>query len=76
MARLLVSFLILFATLSPVHATEAGWALMREGGHVVLLRHCYAGSGGDPAAADLDDCRTQRGCCRLLCRHPGLCPIT
>ncbi|MBX3569729.1 MAG: histidine phosphatase family protein [Rhizobiaceae bacterium] len=41
-------------------ATEAGWALLREGGHVVLLRHAIAPGTGDPANFDIDNCRTQR----------------
>lgn len=44
----------------PAFATEAGWALMREGGHVVLLRHAMAGGGSDPANVVPEDCSTQR----------------
>jgi phosphohistidine phosphatase SixA len=46
---------------APANATEAGWALLREGGHVVLLRHGYAAGTSDSPKIDLDDCRTQRG---------------
>ena len=28
--------------LTPAAATEAGWALLREGGHVVLIRHAMS----------------------------------
>ena len=62
-----IATLLLFLLLSPLlfvapaHATEAGWALLREGGHVVLLRHGYAAGTTDSARIDLDDCRTQRG---------------
>ena len=35
-------------------ATEAGWALLREGGHVVLLRHAYA--PGPAGENDIEDC--------------------
>jgi phosphohistidine phosphatase SixA len=45
---------------SAAQATEAGWALLREGGHVVLLRHAQAPGQGDPARFDIEDCRTQR----------------
>lgn len=56
-------FALVFATIlliSPASATEAGWALMREGGYVVLLRHAAAGGGTDPANVDPADCSTQR----------------
>ena len=45
---------------SPVLATEAGWALLREGGQIVLLRHAIAPGTGDPAGFDIEDCSTQR----------------
>ena len=45
---------------SPATATEAGWALLREGGYVVLLRHSMAGGGSDPANVNINDCSTQR----------------
>lgn len=54
---LLLCSLVLAA---PSAATEAGWALLREGGHVVLLRHANAPGVGDPANLDISDCRTQR----------------
>jgi phosphohistidine phosphatase SixA len=46
--------------LSPAAATEAGWALLREGGHVVLLRHAMSPGSGDPANFNINDCKTQR----------------
>jgi phosphohistidine phosphatase SixA len=48
--------------LSPAAATEAGWALLREGGHVVLLRHAMTAGGGsgEPANFDINNCKTQR----------------
>lgn len=54
--------LILVAALvaMPAAATEAGWALLREGGNVVLLRHAMAGRGADPAVADAGNCSAQR----------------
>jgi phosphohistidine phosphatase SixA len=44
----------------PAVATEAGWALMREGGHVVLLRHAMTPGSGDPGNFDIEDCKKQR----------------
>ena len=41
-------------------ATEAGWALLREGEHVVLLRHAMAPGAMDPANFDIAKCSTQR----------------
>lgn len=55
--------LLLLASLlaaAPATATEAAWALLRDGGHVVLLRHANAPGTGDPANFDIDDCSTQR----------------
>ncbi len=54
----LVAFALLFA--APAWATEAGWALLRNGGHVVLLVHANAPGTGDPANFDIENCRTQR----------------
>lgn len=44
----------------PAQATEAGWALLREGGHVILLRHAYTLGTTDAEAFDIGDCATQR----------------
>jgi len=41
-------------------ATEAGWALLREGGQVVLMRNAYAPGTNDPASFDIENCATQR----------------
>lgn len=49
-----------FVMLVPASATEAGWALLRTGGQVVLLRHAYAPGVGDPANFDIANCSTQR----------------
>lgn len=58
MLRFLVA---LFLLVSPAaHATEAGWALLREGGHVVFLRHAVAPGTTEPASFDIDKCATQR----------------
>lgn len=49
----------LFAT-SSAHATEAGWALLREGGHAVLIRHAIAPGANDSKGFSISDCSTQR----------------
>lgn len=45
---------------TPAAATEAGWALLRNGGQVVLLAHARASGSGDPANLEIGNCRTQR----------------
>ncbi|MFE0015446.1 histidine phosphatase family protein [Mesorhizobium sp. NPDC059054] len=54
--------LVLLLCLSPVsaYATDAGWALLRAGGHVVLLRHAMVTGNGDPAGFDVGKCATQQ----------------
>jgi phosphohistidine phosphatase SixA len=59
MARIILALLAALA-LSPAAATEAGWALLRDGGHVVLLRHAMATGTIDPANFDIENCATQR----------------
>ena len=45
----------------PALADEALWSLLKEGGHVVLMRHAVTTPGiGDPPGFRLDDCSTQR----------------
>lgn len=48
------------AVLANAHAEEAIWRSLREGGHVVLIRHALAPGTGDPAGFVLGDCATQR----------------
>ncbi len=57
-AAALVAILIL--TTFPGAATEAGWALMRDGGQVVFLANANAPGSGDPSNFDIENCRTQR----------------
>ncbi len=57
-ATALVTFFLLAIT--PAAATEAGWALLREGGQIVFLVHANAPGTGDPSHFDIDNCRTQR----------------
>ena len=49
-----------FFVVVPAQATEAGWALLRDGGHVVLLRHAMAQATTEPANFDIEKCSTQR----------------
>ena len=45
----------------PVHADQDLWDALRDGGHVVLIRHASTVPGfGDPPGFRLDDCDTQR----------------
>lgn len=60
MLRFLAAMMILMGASGAAQATEAGWALLREGGHVVLLRHAMAPGSGEPANFDIENCRTQR----------------
>jgi phosphohistidine phosphatase SixA len=54
----IAAFLISLA--GSASATEAGWALLREGEHVVLLRHAMAPGASEPANFDIEKCSTQR----------------
>ena len=55
-----VTIALFLAGLSQASATEAGWALLRQGGQIVLLVNANAPGTGDPANFDIDNCRTQR----------------
>jgi phosphohistidine phosphatase SixA len=57
--RILIVCLSLLAA-PAASATEAGWALLRQGGHVVFLRHADTPSATDPANFDLANCATQQ----------------
>jgi phosphohistidine phosphatase SixA len=59
MRRALIVLLSLLA-FTPAEATEAGWALLREGEQAVLLRHAMAPGAAEPARFKIDDCGTQR----------------
>lgn len=59
MLRLAAALILLFSATTAL-ATEAGWALLREGGHVVLLRHAMVTGSGDPAGFDIEECATQQ----------------
>jgi broad specificity phosphatase PhoE len=56
-----VLLLLLLFAVSPAWADPALWALLRDGGQIVLIRHAVTDPGvGDPPGFRLDDCRTQR----------------
>ncbi|WP_159586008.1 histidine phosphatase family protein [Chelativorans xinjiangense] len=59
MFRAAIAFLMLLAV-ATAEATEAAWALLRNGGQVVLVNHAHAPGSGDPANFDLENCATQR----------------
>ena len=55
------AFAALLSLPSLALADEALWALLKKGGHVVLMRHAITTPGvGDPPGFRLDDCNTQR----------------
>ena len=58
MIRFALALLLLVVPVA-AHATDAGWALLRDGGHVVLLRHAMVTGTSDPANFDIDSCATQ-----------------
>jgi phosphohistidine phosphatase SixA len=54
-------FLVALALAPFARADDALWAKLREGGHVLLIRHAATDPGvGDPPGFKLDDCTTQR----------------
>ena len=55
-----IAVALLFLLATQARATEAGWALLRDGEHVVLLRHAMAPGAADPANFDIEKCSTQR----------------
>lgn len=57
---LLGAFALAICGSVPAKASDAFWALLRQPGHAVLIRHADAPGGGDPQGFRLDDCRTQR----------------
>lgn len=59
MHRLLATLLLLLIAL-PAQATEAGWALLRNGGQVVLLNSAATNGTSEPANFDIENCSTQR----------------
>jgi len=58
MLRITIAIILLLAAL-PAQATEAGWALLRNGGHVVLLRNAMTTGTVEPPNFDIEKCATQ-----------------
>ena len=59
----LISATVLLMLSSPVWAKPSAyniWDMLRQGGHVALLRHAIAPGTGDPPEFTLRDCATQR----------------
>lgn len=59
-ARRVLATLLLTLSAVTASAGEPPWETVREGGHVVLLRHALAPGTGDPPGFELGDCSTQR----------------
>lgn len=59
---LLLSLAVSLAHAAPsVGSSEAIWSALKQGNHIILLRHTETVAGiGDPPGYRLDDCRTQR----------------
>ena len=58
MIRFALALLLLVIPVA-AHAPDAGWALLRDGGHIVLLRHAMVTGTTDPANFDIGSCATQ-----------------
>jgi phosphohistidine phosphatase SixA len=59
--QVVAALALLLLTPPAVAANETLWALLREGGHVVLMRHTTTTPGvGDPPGFRPGDCSTQR----------------
>jgi len=59
--RWLLRGLLVLCSLPASGAETAPWAALREGGHVMILRHAETDPGiGDPPQFRLGDCSTQR----------------
>lgn len=59
MLRFIILILFFSVPLS-AHATDAGWAALRNGGHIVLLRHSMISGSAEPSNFDIGQCNTQR----------------
>ena len=60
MLRAVVAVLLFLVFAAQETATEAGWALLREGEQIVLLRHAMAPGASEPTNFDIEKCSTQR----------------
>lgn len=52
--------LVLIIPIGQAAATEAGWALLRAGGQVVLINEAYSLATGRHASDDIENCTTQQ----------------
>ncbi|HYE92671.1 MAG TPA: hypothetical protein VEA38_16695 [Terriglobales bacterium] len=60
MTALLAALALLLAAAPPVRADDALWAALKQGGHVLMMRHATAPGTYDPPGFKVDDCATQR----------------
>ena len=56
----LITLLALMLLGTSTFAEGDSFQALRDGDHVLLLRHAIAPGFGDPAGIELDDCATQR----------------
>ncbi|RZU98731.1 histidine phosphatase family protein [Spiribacter vilamensis] len=56
----LIALLVGMLLATSAFAEEDSFQALRDGGHVLLLRHAIAPGFGDPTGFELDDCATQR----------------
>lgn len=69
-SALVAALVALLAFPGSTPASEQVWALLKAGGHVVLLRHAITTPGvGDPPGMSLDACGTQRNLTEEGRRH-------
>jgi broad specificity phosphatase PhoE len=60
-ASAFTAFLVVLTLSGEARASDQIWTLLKDGGHVVLMRHAITTPGvGDPPGMRLDDCHTQR----------------
>ena len=59
MIRFLLALALFTVIPAASHATEAGWALLRDGGQVVLLRHAMVSGKAETSNFDIEKCSTQ-----------------
>ncbi|MEX0382802.1 hypothetical protein V6X02_05625 [Spiribacter sp. 1M153] len=57
MQRFVIALGLILATTNAL-AQDEPFAALRDGGHVLMLRHAIAPGFGDPAGFDVDDCTT------------------
>lgn len=61
LSTLILAIMLLPAGIGPANSAESTvFDALRDGGHVLLLRHAIAPGFGDPAGFDPSDCTTQR----------------